>query len=73
MPLVRHGNALGGIDDDGDGWDVAAQLQKTVAVRRVIAVKAPDTAQGGGAAEPGRAQPADDGAVDRLAVVLRRL
>ena len=39
----------------------------------VVAVEAPDAAQGGRAADPGRAQPADDGAVDRLAVVQGRL
>jgi hypothetical protein len=68
----RGGNPFRGVDDDRDGGDMAAQLQETVAVRRVVAVKAPDAALGGGAAEPGRAQPADDGTVDRLPVVLDR-
>ena len=40
---------------------------------RVVAVESPDAAQGGRAADPGGAQPADDGAVDRLALVQRRL
>jgi hypothetical protein len=69
----RSGNPLPGVDHDRDGGDMAAQLQEAVAVRRVVAVKAPDAALGGGAAEPGRAQPADDGPVDRLPVVQGRL
>jgi hypothetical protein len=39
-------------------------------VRGVVAVETPDAALGGGAADPGRAEPPDDGAVDRLALVL---
>jgi hypothetical protein len=71
--VERRGDALRAVDHDRDGGDVPAQLQQPVAVRRVVAVEAPHAAQGGRAAEPGRAQPPDDRAVDRLAVVQRRL
>src|SRR6185437_15054762 len=70
---VSPGDALGGVDDDRDGGHVPAQLQQPVAVRGVVAVEAPDAAQRGGAAEPGRAQPPDDRAVHRLALVSDRL
>src|SRR6266566_3427768 len=63
---IRSGDALGGVDDDRDGGHVPAQLEQPVAVRGVVAVEAPDAAQRGGAAEPGRTQPPDDGAVFRL-------
>src|ERR1700689_2666201 len=69
----RRGDPVRRVDDDRDGGDVTAELQQPVAVWRVVAVEPPDAALGGGAAEPGRAQPADDGPVDRLPVVLDRL
>src|SRR5580704_9390027 len=68
----RRGDPVRAVDDDRHGGDVPAQLQQPVAVRRVVAVETPDAALGGGAAEPGRAQTADDGPVDRLPVVLDR-
>ena len=73
MTAYARGDPLGGVDDDRDGGDVPAQLQQPVAVRGVVAVKAPDAAQRGGAAEPGRTKPPDDRAVHRLALVPDRL
>ena len=46
-----------------------AQLEQPVAMRRMVAVETPHAALGGRAADPGGAQPPDDRAVDRLAVV----
>src|SRR4029077_19637976 len=70
---VPPGDPPGGVDDDRDGGHVPAQLQQPVAGRDMVAVKAPDAAPRGGAAEPGRTQPTDDRAVHRLALVPRRL
>ena len=41
-----------GVDHDRDGGDVPAELEQPVAVRRVVAVEAPDAALGGRAAIP---------------------
>ena len=67
------GDALGRVDDDRERRDVPAELQQTVAVRRVVAVETPDAPLRGRTAEPGTAQPLDDCAVHRLAVVQGRL
>src|SRR5690242_5261706 len=66
----RGGDPLRGVDGDRHGGDVAAPLDQPVAVREMVAVEAPDAAQGGGAADPGRTEPAHDGPVNRMAVAL---
>ena len=42
--LERASGPLGGVDEDRDDRHVAAQLEEAVAVRRVLAVEAPDAA-----------------------------
>ena len=51
--LKRPGSPLGGVDRDRAHGYMTANLQELVAVRRVVAVKAPDATQAGGAGSAG--------------------
>src|ERR1700727_1401559 len=61
----RDGDPGRGVDHAGHGGYVPGELEQPVAVRGVRAVEAPDPELGGGAGDPGRPEPEDDGQVER--------
>jgi len=71
--VERCGDPLRGVDHGGDDGEVVTAVREVVAVRRLVAVEPPDAAHRGRATKAGRAQPADDDLVHRVAVVPCRL
>jgi hypothetical protein len=65
-------DAFCGVDHDRDDGYVTAQLQEMIAVRRPIAMKAPDATVSRRAADLSGTESPHDGAVDRLTIVLGR-
>ena len=65
--------ALGRVDRGDQHGYAAAELEERVAVRRVVAVEAPDPPQRGRARDARRAQPADQRVRERLAAGARLL